>query len=96
MWGIDTPEIRGKCEIEKRKAIEASGILQARLFAASRIDLLHAGRGKYFRVVAVVVADGVDVGRKLIGRGPAWPIATRYPGSRRIFRLPRLPDTAHS
>ena len=56
--GIDPPEIRGQCEAEKRRAIEARDFLQSRLRAASRIDLLHAKRGKYFRVVGVVIADG--------------------------------------
>jgi endonuclease YncB( thermonuclease family) len=38
---------------------------------ARRIDLIDAKRGKIFRIVARVLADGKDVGQILIDRGMA-------------------------
>ena len=69
--GIDTPEIRGKCESEKRLAIEARDYLVGILKAARKVRLVGVSRGKYFRIVAKVEADGVDVGEVLVGRGLA-------------------------
>ena len=46
---------------------------------ARRIDLLDAERGKYFRIVARVVADGKDIGQALIDRG----MAVEYDGGKK-------------
>ncbi len=43
--GIDTPEIRGKCAVEKRKAKAARDFLRNLLRNVSRIDLVEAERG---------------------------------------------------
>lgn len=67
--GIDTPEIRGKCEAEKSKAKETRDFLRNLLRNAGRIDLVDAERGKYFRIVAFVRADGIDVVSLMIQRG---------------------------
>lgn len=67
--GVDAPEVRGRCYAEKREAVAARDYLDARLRAARRIDLLDVERGKYFRIVTVVIADGVDVAGGLIRRG---------------------------
>ncbi len=77
--GIDTPEIRGKCEAEKRKAKAARDFLRNLLRNASRIDLADVERGKYFRIVAIVEADGVDVVPLMIEQGLGRP----YHGGRR-------------
>ena len=66
--GIDTPEIKGKCEQEKALAKEARDVLREILEKARRIDLLGTERGKYFRIVARVLADGKDIGQTLILR----------------------------
>ena len=36
---------------------------------AGRIDLVDVGRGKYFRILASVVADGKDLAAILIEKG---------------------------
>ena len=77
--GIDTPEIRGKCESEKTKAKAARDFLHNLLRGASQIDLVDAERGKYFRIIATVQADGVDVVPLMIERGLGWP----YQGGKR-------------
>lgn len=77
--GVDTPEIRAKCPAEKQRAVEARERVQRILLAAQRITLKEMGRDKYFRIVASVVADGVDVGEVLIRTGLAVP----YEGGRK-------------
>ena len=53
--GVDTPEIRGKCQYEKDLALEARDFVRAKLANAKEIKLTNLQRGKYFRVVANVV-----------------------------------------
>ncbi len=69
--GIDTPEIKGKCLKETALAMQARNLVRRMLGQARRIDLLDAKRGKYFRIVARVLADGKDIGQTLIDRGMA-------------------------
>lgn len=67
--GVDTPEIRGKCS--KAKAIIARDFLRKLLASAKTIALRNVGRGKFFRLIADVHADGVDVGGVLLKEGYA-------------------------
>ena len=69
--GIDTPEMRGKCQQEKTLARAAKQFTVAQLRAAKTIELRNMKRGKYFRVVADVYVDGKDLGKMLIERGLA-------------------------
>lgn len=77
--GIDTPEIRGKCKREKALAVKARDALVAMLKGAPRIDLVDVERGKYFRIIATVIAHGLDVGKMMIEKGWARP----YEGGKR-------------
>ena len=65
--GIDTPEMRGKCESEKRAAREAKAALEAILGGGggSMVTLDQPKRGKYAgRVVSrVIAADGRNVSK---------------------------------
>ena len=70
---IDAPEVRTKCATEKKKGIEARDALVERLRQATVIDLREVERGKYFRVVAEVIADGENLSDVLLARGLAWP-----------------------
>ena len=49
------------------------------LSQAGRIDLVDVGRGKYFRILADVVADGKDLSAILLEKG----LAVRYKGGRK-------------
>jgi len=69
--GIDTPEKRGKCQHEKDLAIEARDYVRGMLEQAQSIILKDVERGKYFRIVASVEADGQDVSDLLIQEGLA-------------------------
>ena len=53
--GVDTPEIRGKCQYEKNLALKARDFVRDRLANAKEIKLTNLQRGKYFRVVASVL-----------------------------------------
>jgi len=78
--GIDTPELRGQCQQEKVLAKEAKKVTVSVLRAASKVELRNMKRGKYFRIVSDVYADGMNVGEQLIGRG----LAVRYGGGKKI------------
>jgi micrococcal nuclease len=64
--GIDAPEIRAKCTLEKTKAIRTRDYLRATLASEEVIKLHSVERGKYFRLVANVVVDGVDISELMI------------------------------
>ncbi len=68
---IDTPEIRGKCQEEKQKAIEVREFVKSLLQNATNINLVDVERGKYFRVVAEVIADGENISDILLEKGYA-------------------------
>lgn len=59
--GIDTPEIRGECDEEKELAYQAKDLVIQTLADAEVIELRNLDRGKYFRVVADVYVDGVNI-----------------------------------
>jgi len=80
--GIDTPEIKGKCDKEKYDAEQAQGIVEEFLKDAERIDLKNMGRGKYFRIVADVYADGENLAEALIDSG----MAVKYDGGKKNAR----------
>ena len=67
--GIDAPERKSRCAIERRLAKRASAYLAA-LVAGGPVQLSRIGGGKYFgRVLAdVTTADGNDVARRLLYR----------------------------
>ena len=67
--GVDTPEIQGKCDSEKELAIEARDYVAGLLDNANEILLVNTERGKYFRIVAVVMIDGVNLAELLIDKG---------------------------
>ncbi len=71
--GIDTPEIQGKCLAEKQKAIEARDYLVKHLENAEEIILAEVGRGKFFRLAAVIYADGVNLNEEMVRAGHAVP-----------------------
>ncbi|MCJ8294821.1 MAG: thermonuclease family protein [Colwellia sp.] len=64
--GIDTPELRGKCPREKAQAKLAKQFTVRHLRSAKRITLKNIKRGKYFRLIADVYVDGVNLAEQLI------------------------------
>lgn len=77
--GIDTPEIRGKCDAEKALAIAAREAL-VRLLAGGSVILRDLSEDKYGgRIDARVIAAGVDVAQRMVELGHARP----YDGGKR-------------
>ena len=79
--GIDTPEIKGKCEKEKYDAQQAKEMVADILKDAEQITLKNMERGKYFRIAADVFVDGENLSEVLVGAG----MAIRYSGGKKTF-----------
>ena len=71
--GIDTPELKGRCDNEALKAVEAKTFIHNELTKASRIDIIEVGRDKYFRIDGDVVYDGKSLRKEMLNRGYAIP-----------------------
>ena len=78
--GVDTPEIQGKCKYEKNLALEARDFVRSKLANAKEIKLTNLQRGKYFRVVANVVVDGISLEQELLDN----KLAYRYSGGKKL------------
>ena len=76
--GIDTPELRGSSACEKRKAMEARDYVRGRLVGKT-LRLYDIERGKYFRIVADLVFDGISLSEELIAKGYGY----RYDGGKK-------------
>ena len=71
--GCDTRELRDKRPEIRAMAYEAKDVVTALLRNAHTIELRNIERGKYFRIVADVYADGTNVSQVLIMYGLAMP-----------------------
>ena len=71
--GIDAPEIKGKCELEKLLARKAKQQTVFMLRGAKKIELKNISRGKYFRLIADVYVDDVLLSEILISSKLAVP-----------------------
>ena len=77
--GVDTPEIQGKCQYEKDLALKARDFVRKKLANAKEIKLTKLQRGKYFRVVADVMIDGVSLEQELLDKEFAY----KYTGGKK-------------
>ena len=77
--GVDTPEIQGKCQHEKNLALNARDFVRNKLANAKEIKLTNLQRGKYFRVVANVLLDGVSLEQELLEN----KLAYKYTGGKK-------------
>lgn len=71
--GIDTPEILGKCEKEKKLAADARNYVNTILENAKEIDLYDLERGEHFNLIARIMANGKNVSDLLIKEKFAVP-----------------------
>lgn len=78
--GIDTPEMRGKCQREIELAREAKKATVAMIREAKTIELRNLRRDKYFRILADAYADDKSIGEMLIKSG----LAVHYSGGKKI------------
>lgn len=65
---LDTPELRGKCEAEKKLAIEAKAFTEVELQGDVRVTVVKNGKFGG-RVLATVMTNGEDLATKLIEAG---------------------------
>lgn len=86
--GIDAPELHDKRPEVRQRALDAKAHLEKRLSDAKRIELRRLGKDKYFRILAEVFADGVDVGKELLEQGLAVPYngETKTSGLEELWR----------
>ncbi len=76
--GLDTPEIKGRCDAEKQAARRAKTATE-RLLKKGAITLKKPSRDKYGRVAAFVLVDGRPIHEALIRAGHGRP----YTGGKR-------------
>ncbi|WP_430436903.1 thermonuclease family protein [Oceanibaculum nanhaiense] len=70
MRGIDTPEIRGRCEAEKLAAIKARDHVRMLLQEAADVALAEIAPDKYGgRVVARLLINGEDFALLMLAAG---------------------------
>lgn len=69
--GITTPSMKDKRQEMKDKAQQVKEYLVRRLKEGKKIELVDMRRDKYFRILAVVLIDGKDLGAELINVGLA-------------------------
>lgn len=79
--GIDTPELRGRCDAERDQARQAKALVSGHLPPGSRVTLHQIATGKYAgRVVARVLNESnQDIGEILLTAG----LARAYDGHTR-------------
>ena len=80
--GIDTPEIKGKCDKEKYDAEQAREMVGDILKNAEKITLKNMQRGNYFRIASDVIVDGESLTDMLISAG----MAIRYDGRKKTHK----------
>ena len=73
IYGVDTPEIKGKTVREKEMAIQAKEFVEERFKTARVIELRNLQRDKYFRLLAEVYVDGENLSETLIKQGLGRP-----------------------
>lgn len=77
--GIDTPELNDSREEIRKISIQAKEELERLLLNAKEITLYNLGRDKYFRLLASVKVDNMDVSEYLIKKG----LAKKYNGGKK-------------
>jgi len=78
--GIDTPEIKGKCEKESALAKQVKEFVKHELQQAKTINLKNVNREKYFRILADVEYDNKLLSQELIKRN----MAVEYHGETKL------------
>lgn len=84
--GVDTPELRSSDHRVRTLAIQAKQLVSEIMDSAKVIELRGLERGKFFRFVADVYVDGLNVATALAEQGLALPYdgGKRPDGSRHI------------
>lgn len=67
---IDTPELNGKCEAERARAVTSRNALLD-LLNGGEVSIRRSGQDRHGRTLARVTVNGADVGDALIRSGHA-------------------------
>ena len=81
--GVDTPEIRGKCDLEKCLAQIGKSYISSRV-VGQRVKLSDVQRDKYFRVVADLQYHVNDVWTSINQGLIDYKIAVEYDGGTKV------------
>ncbi len=73
IYGVNTPEIHSPDSAAHAQAVKAWNFAESKLRSAKRITLVNMGRDKYFRILATVRCDTLNLGAALIRAGLAVP-----------------------
>jgi len=68
---IDTPEIRSHNKQLRKLAYQARDFLKEKVANSKIIELRNIKRGKYFRLVADVYLDEINIGEMMVSAGHA-------------------------
>ena len=79
--GIDTPELNDSREEIRKISIQAKEELEKLLTSGEKVILYNLGRDKYFRLLASVKVDNVDVAEYMIKKG----LAKKYDGGKKVW-----------
>ena len=69
--GIDTPEIRGKCQYEKDLAKKSRDYLRSAISSAKRVKFKVIDQGVYGRYIVHLYVDGRNINEELVEVGLA-------------------------
>ena len=75
--GIETPEILGQCEKEKKLAEKARNFVNTVLENAREIELYDLERGEHFNLTARIMANGENVSKMLLEKKFAQPASNK-------------------
>lgn len=67
--GVDSPEMKSNCLLEKKLAKLAKAYTTTLLQEAKTIEIKNISRDKYFRITADVFVDGCCLAKELIQKG---------------------------
>lgn len=79
LYGVDTPELNSKDSCSRVKAKAAKTFLEQKLKSACKVKLTNITRDKYFRIDAIIYADGVNINDLMISSGHAKPYTGEGP-----------------
>lgn len=80
LYGLDTPELHDKRVKIKALANKAKDFLSSKLNNAKKVTISNLKRDKYFRINAIVIADGENINASMLDSKLAKP----YSGGKKL------------
>jgi len=70
-YGLNAPESRTRDKIEKARGLRSKEYVKQIMEAAEEIVVISHERGKYGRILAEIICDGVNLNKEMIAHGYA-------------------------